>query len=429
MNRLAALCLVIPFLAAPSIVTARQTVSQPASRPLPTPVLALEGGQWFDGSRFRPDRWFVVDGRLTRKPPKRIDARIDLRRRYVLPPLADAHNHNLQSAWTAATFADDYLRRGIFYSAQLAANTDEIASYRAFLGGPGRVDVLWAEATLSSSDGHPLGLALAGAKQAGMRMNASDFIDKAFWAIDNRADVEKKWPRIAEARPKLVKVIVVDDAHSADQRKDPSSYGQRGLSAALVPEIVERAHAIGARVAAHVDSADDIDRVVRAGVDIVAHLNTRIPKGLTAADLRLSDATITEMKSRGTSIVPTVAVTRYHLKAHPEDRPAMMAVITDNLSRLKAAGVPILTGSDLFDGSVVDEIDALAATHVFTSSELMRIATRTTPRAMFPDRQIGVFEEGAEASLVAYDADPLRSLAALRAPKLAIKQGEMIGLR
>lgn len=429
MNRLAALCLVIPFLAAPSIVTARQTVSQPASRPLPKPVLALEGGQWFDGSRFRPDRWFVVDGRLTRKPPKRIDARIDLRRRYVLPPLADAHNHNLQSAWTAATFADDYLRRGIFYSAQLAANTDEIASYRAFLGGPGRVDVLWAEATLSSSDGHPLGLALAGAKQAGMRMNASDFIDKAFWAIDNRADVEKKWPRIAEARPKLVKVIVVDDAHSADQRKDPSSYGQRGLSAALVPEIVERAHAIGARVAAHVDSADDIDRVVRAGVDIVAHLNTRIPKGLTAADLRLSDATITEMKSRGTSIVPTVAVTRYHLKAHPEDRPAMMAVITDNLSRLKAAGVPILTGSDLFDGSVVDEIDALAATHVFTSSELMRIATRTTPRAMFPDRQIGVFEEGAEASLVAYDADPLRSLAALRAPKLAIKQGEMIGLR
>lgn len=429
MNRLAALCLVLPFLAAPSIVTARQTVSQLASRPLPKPVLALEGGQWFDGSRFRPDRWFVVDGRLTRKPPNRVDARIDLCRRYVLPPLADAHNHNLQSPWTAATFADDYLRRGIFYSAQLAANTDEIASYRAFLGGPGRVDVLWAEATLSSSDGHPLGLALAGAKQAGMRMTASDFIDKAFWAIDDRADLEKKWPRIAEARPKLVKVIVVDDAHSADQRKDASSYGQRGLSAALVPEIVERAHAIGARVAAHVDSADDIDRVVRAGVDIVAHLNTRIPKGLTTADLRLSDVTITEMKRRGTSIIPTVAVTRYHLKAHPENRPALMAVITDNLSRLKAAGVPILSGSDLFDGSVVDEIDALAATHVFTSSELMRIATRTTPRAMFPDRQIGVFEEGAEASLVAYDANPLRSLAALRAPKLAIKQGEMIGLR
>jgi imidazolonepropionase-like amidohydrolase len=59
----------------------------------------------------------------------------------------------------------------------------------------------------------------------------------------------------------------------------------------------------------------------------------------------------------------------------------------------------------------------------------MRIATRTTPQAMFPDRQIGAFEEGAEASLVAYDADPLRSLATLRVPKLAIKQGEMIALR
>lgn len=429
MTRLAALCLTIPFLAAPSIVMASQAASSQATRVLPRPVLALEGGQWFDGSRFRPDRWYVVDGRLTHKRPARIDARIDLRRRYVLPPLADAHNHNLQNAWTAATFADDYVRRGIFYSAQLAANTEEIAGYRAFLGGPGRVDVLWAEATLSSSDGHPLGLALAGAKQAGMRMGAADFVDKAFWAIDSRADLEKKWPRIAEARPKLVKVIVVDDAHSTDQRKDASSYGQRGLSAALVPEIVSRAHAIGARVAAHVDSADDIDRVVRAGVDIVAHLNTRIPKGLTAADLRLSDATIVEMKRRGTSIIPTVAVTRYYLKAHPEDRPALMAVIADNLTRLKAAGIPILAGSDLFDGSVIDEIDALAATHVFAPSELVRIASRTTPQAMFPERRIGVFEEGAEASLVAYDADPVRALAALRSPKFAIKQGEMVGLR
>ena len=122
-------------------------------------------------------------------------------------------------------------------------------------------------------------------------------------------------------------------------------------------------------------------------------------------------------------------MTRYHLKAHPEDRPALMAVIADNLTRLKAAGVPILTGSDLFDGWVIDEIDALAATHVFAPNELVRIATRTTPQAMFPDRRIGVFEEGAEASLVAYDADPVRSLAALRSPRFAIKQGEMVGLR
>lgn len=393
---------------------------------LPKPTLALEGGKWFDGQRFVEDSWYSVEGKLTRTRPAKIDVRIDLKGRYVIPPLADAHNHNLQNAWSAATFADDYLRRGIFYSAQLAANTEEIAGYRGLLGGPGRVDVLWAEATLSSSDGHPLGLALAGAKQAGMPAEAKDYIDKAFWAIDSLVDLDSKWPKIAESQPKLIKVIVVDEAHAAAQRKDPSSYGFRGLSTALLPEVVERAHAIGARVAAHVDSADDIARVVASGVDIVAHLNTRIPKGLTAGDLRLSDATIVEMKRRGTIVIPTVAVTRYYLMAHPEDRAALMAVIGDNLARMKAAGVRMLAGSDLFDGSVIDEIEALDATKVFSSDELLRLATTATPQAMFPGRRIGIFTEGAEASLVAYDADPTLDLKVLRAPKMAIKQGEIL---
>ena len=149
---------------APLAADGRETTDAPRiAVTMPKPTLSLEGGRWFDGQRFVRDSWYSVDGKLTRKRPPKIDVRINLQGRYVIPPLADAHNHNLQNAWSAATFADDYLRRGIFYSAQLAANTEEIAGYRGLLGGPGRVDVLWAEATLSSSDGHPLGLALAGA--------------------------------------------------------------------------------------------------------------------------------------------------------------------------------------------------------------------------------------------------------------------------
>lgn len=427
MIRFAVPCLALLFASTPLTAGSSEITGAPrVAVASPKMVLALEGGRWFDGDGFVEDTWYSVDGLMTRKRPTQIDVRIDLKGRYVLPPLADAHNHNLQNAWSAATFADDYLRRGIFYSAQLAANADEISGHRGLLGGPGRVDVLWAEATLSSSDGHPLGLALAGARQAGMPEKPEDFIDKAFWAIDTHTDLATKWPKIAESQPKLIKVIVVDDAHAAAQRKDPSSYGQRGMSAALLPEVVKRAHAIGARVAAHVDSADDIARVVAAGVDIVAHLNTRIPSGLSAADLRLSNEAIADMKRRGTVVIPTVAVTRYYLKAHPEDRVALMAVIGDNLARLKAAGVPMLTGSDLFDGSVVDEIEAMNATKVFGTGELLRLATKITPQAMFPERRIGIFAEGAETSLVAYDADPTHDLAVLRAPRLAIKQGEIL---
>ena len=427
MIRFAAPCLALLLASIPLAAEEGEITGTPwIVAALPKPALSLEGGKWFDGQRFVEDNWYSVDGKLTRTRPARIDARIDLEGRYVLPPLADAHNHNLQNAWTAATFVDDYLRRGIFYSAQLAANAEEIAGYRGLLGGAGSVDVLWAEVTLSSSDGHPLGMALAGARQAGMPDDPNDYIDKSFWAIDSLADLDAKWPKIAESQLKLIKVIVVDDAHAAEQRQDPSSYGFRGMSTAFLPEVVRRAHAIGARVAAHVDSADDIDRVVAADVDIVAHLNTRIPKGQTAADLRLSDSTITEMKRRGTIIIPTVAVTRYYLAAHPEDRAELLALIRDNLMRLKAAGVPMLAGSDLFDGSVIDEIEALHATGVFSPAELLALATFVTPQAMFPERQIGNFAEGAEASLIAYEGDPSKDLTILREPRLAIKQGEIL---
>lgn len=50
----------------------------------------------------------------------------------------------------------------------------------------------------------------------------------------------------------------------------------------------------------------------------------------------------------------------------------------------------------------------------------------TTPRAPFPKRFIGQFAEAAEASLVVYDANPVKDLNTLRKPRLAIKEGELI---
>jgi hypothetical protein len=48
---------------------------------------------------------------------------------------------------------------------------------------------------------------------------------------------------------------------------------------------------------------------------------------------------------------------------------------------------------------------------------------------LFPGRRIGTFGEGAEASLVALEVDPLKDLSALRRPRLAIKQSELLSSR
>ena len=127
------------------------------------PSFHFVGGRWFDGTRFLA----AVDGRLTSKRPSRVDVTIDLKGRYVVPPFIEAHNHDLQNSWNAGRTAAAYMTKGIFYSAQLCTMPSDVAGFRSFLGTTAAPDTLYADGCLSSSDGHPLGVALAGAKQAG----------------------------------------------------------------------------------------------------------------------------------------------------------------------------------------------------------------------------------------------------------------------
>lgn len=387
--------------------------------------IAMSGGRWFDGAGFIARDWYSVDGKLTRYRPSRIDMTVDLSGRYVLPPLAEAHNHNLQNRWSARQVADDYMRRGIFYNAQMAAHGEMIAGYRDLLNAPGYPDVLWAEATFSSSNGHPIALALGSARANNIPLTKEDLVDKAFWAVDSVADIEARWPAIAESRPKLIKIILVD-ANDETSRADPANDGKTGIRPELAAELVRRAHAVGARVAAHVQTADDARLAVEAGVDILAHLPVSPGRYISDTDLRLDDATIARMQAQGTFVILTIEVYRQIYSRRPEIWARILPIAQDNVARLKAAGVLILTGSDLWGGSVVDEIKTLARDGFFTPEEVLRIATETTPLALFPDRPIGRFEEGAEASLIALDRDPTSDLSALDLIVFAMKQGEVI---
>ena len=53
------------------------------------------GGQWFNGRAFERRTGYSVAGRLTFKKPARIDQTIDLTDSWVVPPFAEAHNHNV----------------------------------------------------------------------------------------------------------------------------------------------------------------------------------------------------------------------------------------------------------------------------------------------------------------------------------------------
>ena len=402
------------------------TDSAPPAPAASNPTVAFDGGHWFDGRSFVRAQWYSVGGRLTATKPARIDVRVNLDGRYLLPPLADAHNHDMQNAHFGAISMAKNLRAGVFYSLQMCSKPSDRGGFAAFLNTPGTIDVLHSDACISSSDGHPLGIALASDRQMGIEPDVAA-ARAGYDPVDSLADLDRLWPEIAAREPRIIKVILVNSEHRARDAADPALFGFLGLSPELIAPIVERARAAGIRVAAHADSAADFAVAVNAGVDIIAHLpGYRIARGMTIDAYRLSDAAIAEAKRRGTTIITTAAVASYDYDHRPEHKAPLRAMQAENLSRLRRAGVALAIGSDMVMGTVVDEIVYLDDLKLMSRAELLRLATSTTPAMIFPGQPIGAFAEGHDASLIAYDRNPLDEIGILRQPALRIKKGAIL---
>lgn len=387
-------------------------------------TLAVEGGRWFDGERFVPGTWFVVDGKLTRQRPAQVDVRIDARGAHVVPPYADAHNHDMQNAWGVDRRLTATLQGGVFYTAQLCANED-IEPFRPLFNRPTTPDVVVANACISASDGHPLGLLLP---HAGDKPDL-DALRQAYVAIDTEAQLAQRWPEVLARKPDLVKVILVDSTRHATRFGQPALLGRNGLDPALLPAIVQRAHAAGLRVAAHVDTAGDVAVAARAGVDLLAHLpGYHFEKGLSAADYRIDDDTVRLLAGRKIPVIATASVSATMAGLKGEALAAVQQVQRDNLQRLLRAGVPLLIGSDNPFGGPVDEVAYLDGLQLLPRAQLLRSLTMDTPRQLYPQRAIGRFAEGAEASFLLLDGNPLTDLQALRRIRLGVKQGSVLAL-
>lgn len=425
MRRLMALFSLLAASASPVAGQASSAEGEPAAEAA-APTIAFEGGRWFDGNGFAPAQWYAVGGRLTATRPARIDVRINLKGRYLLPPLADAHNHDMQNPRFGAVSAAKNLRVGVFYSLQMCSKPETRNGFDALFNHPGTMDVIHTDACISSSDGHPLGISLASDRQMGLEPDV-DAARAGYDPIDSPAELDRRWAEIAARKPGIIKIILVNSEHRDRDAADPKMFGFLGLAPELAQPIVERAKASGIRVAAHADSAADFAVAVAAGADIIAHLpGYRIAPGMGIDDYRLSDAAIAEAARRGTKLITTAAVASYDFGREPKNKAPIQAMQRDNLSRLRAAGVPLVIGSDMVMGTVVDEILYLDALGLMPRAELLRLATLDTPRTLFPGRAIGAFAEGQEASLVAYEADPIAALDTLRRPRLRIKRGALL---
>ncbi len=392
---------------------------------------ALLNGKWFDGKAFKARTMYSVDGRFTSKKPVKIDKTIDLSGLFLVPPLAEAHNHRPATGveeWDRQAI-NNFLAGGVFYvkiMGNLPIGEDGKKALR--LNRANGLDAVFGQGSLTGSGGHPIGLIENVLMRQGYfpGFTKEQLRDHRYFTVDSAEELEKKWPMVLKNRPDHIKIMLWYSEEYEKRKSDPGFFSLRGLDPKLVPLIVQKARAAGLRVAAHVTSTADLKVAVDAGVYELAHIPLLGRELISEADAR-------SIAKKGI-IVNTTArrageiIRLPRLGAPPNEQEQVAKIYLDNLRLLYKSGAKLVVASDDTSDTSVKEALYLNGLGIFDTATLLKMWTETTPLSIFPGRKIGQFAEGYEASFIALEADPLADLANVTKIKYRFKQGAPIEL-
>jgi hypothetical protein len=403
----------------------------------PASGIALTGGRWLHDGQFRPDTFYAVSGRLTRRRPERLDSVLDLAGGYVVPAAGDAHQHRFSDRDEIEADTRQFLREGVFYVMVQDAILEPAPDLRRRVNRPAGVDVVSTRAPLLSSTHGLLAFydRLAAQGLFGSRRTTAELDGHAYVVMDSPADLEKKWPEVLRANPDFIKVIL---GFSGDRTRrlsasflDDSAHGmaRSGPDPRLLSPIVRRGHQANRRVSVHVETGADFAVAVEAGADLIAHLpGWHVGPTAGFPDTALGHWLIRERDAaraakRGTVVITTILPKPFFDNERYGE--SFRRVQRQNLRMLHRHGVRIAIGAD-GDQTSVGELRAIRRLEVFDNATLLRMLVETTPRTIFPSRRIGRLDEGYEANLLVLRGDPLVDLDRLGDIRLRMKQGGVL---
>lgn len=407
--------------------------AEPAGQAAPLKTYGFEKALWFDGSGFRSGAFYSVNGTLTFNRPDSVDVTIDLSGQFVVPPFAEAHNHNIEPRPDLSAAIRRYVTDGIFY-VKIPNNPPRAkATLAGQVNKRDSIDVAFANGGLTASGGHPIPLAQRNLERSG---RAEDWAEGRFYfVIDRVEDLQSKWPQVLASKPDFIKVLLQYSEEYEQRHDNPQFVDWSALNPEIVPLIVERAHAAGLRVSCHVETAADFRNALLAGVDEINHLPGLRPErndwsNVQIERYKISKADAALAARSGTIVVTTfaTAVARIAKANAGEAFREWRELLIWNLSVLKEAGVAIAVGSDRYSDTAVAEAFALYSLNVFSSAELLRIWCETSARTIFPTRKIGALREGYEASFLVLDGDPIIDFNRIRGIQRRFKQGAFLDL-
>ncbi len=385
----------------------------------PPKLTLIKAGRLIDGrsAQAQTNVGILIEGERIRAvgPLAQVQAQapnasvIDLSQMTVLPGFIDTHTHLLlQGDVTSEEYEDQLLKQSIPYRAILAARNARIALEHGFTGlrdleteGAMYADV---DVKLAVNRGEVPGARIFASTRAmaptGMYPMV-DGVENARLAVREQVEHGADWIK-----------------YYSDRRyyftPDSTLRSWVNFTDDEARAIVDEAHRLGRKVAAHAMGSDGIAAALRAGVNSIEHGD-----GLT-------DSLMDVMVRTNVYWVPTVTV-GVHVMPRGGVWPALVALERRAFARALRKGVKIALGTDVggFPWTEINQAKEFEyyVQYGMTPMQAIQSGTSVAAALLGQEQNLGAVAPGLYADLVAVAGDPLRDITELQHVKFVMKGG------
>lgn len=370
----------------------------------------------------------IEDGYVLAKDIDPTAKLIDLKDKFVLPGLMDMHVHllgelsktsrtdilyNTQSmeALIGAHYANKTLMAGFTTVRDLGGNPEAIYALRdavskGLVPGP---RIFAAGSALAATGGHG---DIDGIKPELLKLWTPETIcdgpyecrKAARYAIKMGAD----WIKITATGG-----VLSDTATGTDQQMTDDE----------LQEIVNTAHGLGIKVAAHAHGANGIKAALRAGVDSIDHGTFSDKEAIKL--FKKTGAYMVPTLSPGIKLPATMEGNPFFTGAIKAKAYAASAASQQTFLNAYKAGVKIAFGTDSAvtpHGENADEF-VMMVNAGMSAADAIRSATVTSANLLGIQEQLGTLESGKLADLIAVSGNPLDDISILTKVDFVMKEG------
>lgn len=261
-------------------------------------------------------------------------------------------------------------------------STNKLAGPRLFAAGP----------ILTSPGGHPVSTIYQGRDR---------LIENAARQLDDTARAREVVNNLDSDSVDKIKIVYTAGPDSSLPRMEYD----------VLNAIVDEAHNQELRVVAHINSRNDIEDVMQAGVDGIEHF---------AFDMKESPSLLKEMAADELYMVPTLSVYKSFLDS------TKFSGVLEMFSNWMDDGLNIALGTDTGNipaGESVYKEMKLYSKAGMDPYKVLQTATINAARHINAGNKLGSLESGKRADIIIFDENPLENIKSLKKPNWVFRDG------